>query len=297
VAKEPKPIVVPLDGSKNAELALPAAEALSRLYDAPIAFVHALHGEYVESAADRAAAEKIFADYVASLASSRAIDASSYTSAVIEGPPAEGVLRFAEHALFIVLASHGRGGVRAAIMGSVADKIVRGSEIPIVLVPVSGTGTALDQRPILVAVDGSKEAEEGLRLAREIAARAKRGLALLRAYDTAPPIYVDFAFYPADFAGTLEEAARDYVKGVGLPGETTLVAQGRADAAIEEAAESIDAGLVVMTTQGMGLAKRIALGSTTDRVMRSLKRPLLIVPAGSGAPATSNKNLAGAAKG
>lgn len=280
MAAETKPIVVPLDGSKNAELALPAAEALSRLYGAPLAFVHAVHGEHIESAIDRAAAHKVFADYVAGLAISRALDASVCTSAVVDGPPAEGVLHFAEDALFIVLASHGRGGFRAALVGSVADKIVRGSGVPVVLVPASGVSRAIEQGPILVAIDGSKEAEEGLRLAREIAARAQCGLALLRAYDTTPPVYVDFTFYPADFASGIEEAAREYLKGAALPGETTLVAQGRADAAIEEAAETLDAGLVVMTTQGMGLGKRIALGSITDRVMRSLRRPLLIVPAG-----------------
>jgi nucleotide-binding universal stress UspA family protein len=280
VTTETKRIVVPLDGSKSAELALPAAQALSQIYGAPLAFVHAVHGERVESAVDHAAAQKIFAEYVAGLAVSRGPDAHASTSAVVDGPPAEGVLHFAEDALFIVLASHGRGGFRAALVGSVADKVVRGSRVPAVLVPASGAGFTIGTGPILVAIDGSKEAEQGLHLAREIAARAKCGVALLRAYDMAPPTYVDFAFYPPDFASGIEEAAREYVTAVALPGETTLVAEGRADAAIEEAAETVNAGLVVMTTQGMGLARRIALGSTTDRVMRSLKRPLLIVPAG-----------------
>ena len=115
----------------------------------------------------------------------------------------------------------------------VADKVVRGSEVPVVLVPVSGVASAIEQRTIMVALDGSKEAEKGLQLAREIAARAQWGVTLRRAYDTAPPVYVDFTFYPADFASGSEEVARGYLEGVALPGETTLVAQGRPDAAIE----------------------------------------------------------------
>ena len=35
-----------------------------------------------------------------------------------------------------------------------------------------------------------------------------------------------------------------------------------------------------MTSHGKGLATRVALGSTTDRVMHSLHRSLLIVPVG-----------------
>ena len=55
-------------------------------------------------------------------------------------------------------------------------------------------------------------------------------------------------------------------------------AQAAPAAAIEEAANKYDAGLIVLSSSGKGLARRIALGSTTDRVMHSVQRPLLIVP-------------------
>ncbi|MCA9854405.1 MAG: universal stress protein, partial [Dehalococcoidia bacterium] len=45
-------------------------------------------------------------------------------------------------------------------------------------------------------------------------------------------------------------------------------------------AAQVDSGLVVMASSGKGLAERIALGSTTGRVMHSLHRPLLIIPTG-----------------
>jgi len=45
-----------------------------------------------------------------------------------------------------------------------------------------------------------------------------------------------------------------------------------------EASEEIDAALIVLTSSGKGLGKRLALGSTTDRVVHGAKRPVLVVP-------------------
>jgi nucleotide-binding universal stress UspA family protein len=52
---------------------------------------------------------------------------------------------------------------------------------------------------------------------------------------------------------------------------------GQAAAAIVEMASIVDPELVVVTSSGKGLASRIALGSTTERVAHSLHRPLLVV--------------------
>ena len=54
--------------------------------------------------------------------------------------------------------------------------------------------------------------------------------------------------------------------------------QGDAATAGRDAAEQHNAGLIVLTSTGKGLAKRVALGSTTDRVVHSTKRSVLVVP-------------------
>jgi nucleotide-binding universal stress UspA family protein len=41
----------------------------------------------------------------------------------------------AEHAFAIALATHGRTGVRRAVLGSVADKVVRGAAGPVLVCP------------------------------------------------------------------------------------------------------------------------------------------------------------------
>ena len=91
---------------------------------------------------------------------------------------------------------------------------------------------------------------------------------------------IEFAAYPADLFSSLEQAAQEYLNQVAKPGEQTMLMQGDATSAILEAAENVDAGLIVLTSTGKGLTKRIALGSTTDRVIHGTARAVLVLPQG-----------------
>ncbi|MCC6382036.1 MAG: universal stress protein [Dehalococcoidia bacterium] len=271
-------IVVPLDGSRNAEHAVPWAAQLARLLHAPVAFVHIPEGEHLQSEADFARAREAFADYATSLARTQQLDSTRVSATVVPGAPAAAIVSYARSARAVAIATHGRGGFRAAIIGSVADKVVRGARCPVLLVPLEADLLPLDRHPILVALDGSAAAEAGLELAREVARGAAAEVVLVRAYTVPPPVGVEFFFYPADVTTALQEAAREYLDATARPGERTLAVVGAPDAAINATATELDAALVVMTSHGKGLAGRLALGSTTDRVMHSLRRPLLIVP-------------------
>ena len=59
-----------------------------------------------------------------------------YRSAWVVGTPADEILRATEreHAHLIVMGTHGLGMVGRALMGSVAQRVITGSEIPVLLV-------------------------------------------------------------------------------------------------------------------------------------------------------------------
>ncbi len=272
-------VLVPLDGSKNAENALPMAALLARAYDLPVRLIHVIDNAdemLTPQALDRA--REVFSSYSLDLAARHGIDTSRAVAEVGYGPPAATILAAAEGVRFVVIATHGRGGFVATFIGSVADKVVRGADVPVVTVPGVGEPAAVDSRPILVALDGSPEAEAGLEAARDLAKRAAVKLALVRAISVPPPVGIEFAYYPPDILTTMQAAAQDYLKGIARPGEETHLVHGAAATAIEQIAANINAGLIVMTSRGKGLAARLALGSTTDRVLHSVQRPLLIVP-------------------
>ncbi|MEO9256539.1 MAG: universal stress protein, partial [Tepidiformaceae bacterium] len=136
---------------------------------------------------------------------------------------------------------------------------------------------------ILVAVDGSKAAEEGLEFARDLGRRSGQKVPLLRSYDVLPAMPAELMYYPADLVGVNEAAAKEYLVATAHDDEDTVLAMGRPDVMVAKAAKELDVAAVVMSTRGMGLARRIALGSSTDRVMREIDRPLFIIPPPNGA--------------
>lgn len=138
-------VLVPLDGSPLAEMALPTAIELLR--DSPdatlillraaeattlpgvdptgaqVAVVHEAE-EYLEDVAARARDEGV----------SRVITSVWYSQpakAIVEAAPVRG-------ADLIVMSTHGRSGLRRIVLGSVAESVLRGTQTPILLVPAAG---------------------------------------------------------------------------------------------------------------------------------------------------------------
>lgn len=274
---ESGPIIVPLDGSKPAETALPVAIALARLYAAPIRFVHVVDDDLpLESPSQLSDGSAAFAGYVDGLL--KAADAAGLPREiqVQRGPPARTILDAAGDGRLIVIASRGRGGLRA-VLGSVADRVVRGSPIPVLIVPAEGNAP-LAGGAIVVGLDGSAVAEVGLEAAREIGAKLGGRIALVRAYTLPTVAGSEFMTYSVDLITPLQEATQVYLHEIARPGEQAYCLLGGAVDAIDRIARQENAVLVVMTSHGKGFARRITLGSQTDRAMHSLRRPLLVVP-------------------
>ncbi len=270
-----RPILVPLDGSKLAENALPDAAWFSRITAAPLRFLHVLDTDV--PAGERGKAAETFRAYTKDLAVEHGLGETACD--VVAGSTAEEILKESESASAIVIATHGHGGFRAMIVGSVADKVIRGSTVPVLVEPgMEKPGLPVPGKAIVVGLDGSPEAEQGLAMARELSAASDVPIVLVRAFSLPPPAGIEFSYYPADLGATLDAAAKEYLQATAKAGEKYVLMQGDAATAVLEAADQHDAGLIVVTSTGKGLAKRIALGSTTDRIVHSTSRSVLVVP-------------------
>ena len=272
-------ILVSLDGSTLAENAIPAAAWLANTTGASVRILHVIDADdHAPKESDVAAARERFAAYAGGLATKHGL--ANATTEVLTGDPAAVLLKAAGESAYMVMATHGRGGFRATMIGSVTDKVVRGSTVPMLLVP--GAKAAFEapsaNRPILVGLDGSPEAERGLAVARDLAARGKSAVTLVRAFHIPPPAGVEFAYYPPDILTSLQTAAEEYIRGIAKPGEGERLIQGDAATAVLDTAKAVNAGLVVLTASGKGLAKRVAFGSVTDRVLHAIDRPLMVIP-------------------
>ena len=267
-----QPILVPLDGSKNAEHALPAALQFARLRGAPLAVVHVLQ----EGTEASPAASAAFSSYVEELLTAAGEGGYPHAAHALAGNAAQAILAQAADAGGIAIASQGRGGLKASLVGSVADKVVRGATVPVLVVKVDGPSKP-GSGPVVVGLDGSPLAEAGLVAAREFAAGSSAQVVLVRAYSVPTPIGMEFTG-TVDLIPTLQEAAEEYLASVAKPGERTVALMASPADAIEATADEVGAGLVVVASHGKGFISRLALGSTTDRLLHAVRRPLLVVP-------------------
>ena len=140
-----KRILVPLDGSKVAEIALPEGVALAEALDAeltllqvvlPITEVLQTDGYPLpvdEQFEWRRAHALEYLDRVRHRIGARC---ASIHVAVEMGPPADAILEYVRtHGMdVVVMATHGRSGVKRWVFGSVAEKVLRGASGPVLLV-------------------------------------------------------------------------------------------------------------------------------------------------------------------
>lgn len=140
-------IIVPLDGSELAELALAKAEELAGLTNAPLHLVRVVdltrlerfgtYGMAVEYAAfDLVADEEREAAraYLERTAAALAERGRSVTTEVAEGVTARVLVGLTKPGDGIVMASHGRSGLKRWFLGSVAEEVMRQATVPVLLV-------------------------------------------------------------------------------------------------------------------------------------------------------------------
>jgi nucleotide-binding universal stress UspA family protein len=142
-----KKILVPLDGSKLSEEALPYAQEIARRKGAEVVLLRVLvYPVYDYLMTDPTIANMIADDmehikcetqkYVERIANQLRGEGLKACGEVHGGPVAEAILSRAQqlHADLIVMATHGRDGAQRWLLGSIADKVVHSSCAPVLLV-------------------------------------------------------------------------------------------------------------------------------------------------------------------
>jgi nucleotide-binding universal stress UspA family protein/predicted transcriptional regulator len=296
-------VLVPLDGSKLSELALPWAAYLARTRKASLVLAQAvpwpvlptdgLISGYVPADVyeDVLSAERDSATtYLERLRSELASDDLRVDIIVKEGAPGTVVLNLADELAFdtIVMATHGRGGLTRAVLGSVALQIVQNALIPVLLVRASGevapSTPSFDR--LLVPLDGSLFAERALDMATELAQPGST-VVLVRA-EAAPRSTPDYERLQSGLDASVDEAGRSAIEYLSHVVQTqvptalntqTDVRLGAPPEQILAAATAHHADVIVMATHGRTGPSRWWLGSVADSVARHADRPVLLVSA------------------
>jgi len=288
-------IVLPLDGSEPSESAIPYAAALAELTSAPIVVIHVLEemhpvfdarrGEVVWISPDQSRVELEAPELLAEPIGRLRNDGLTVRAVFRLGDPDAEILAEVERwpAPLIVMASHGRGGLKRLLLGSVADRVVREAPAPVLVVPAASPSeqpVRVRFRTLLVPLDGSPLAEHALPAGMELARLARAGLTLVRVVDTHKGLAGGDE--PEQFEREAEAYLRQKAETLAGPPERTILWQVLSGEPGEQLRRFITArqpDLVVMVTRGRGGLGRWLLGSVAEDLLTSRAAPLLLLRA------------------
>jgi universal stress protein E len=188
----------------------------------------------------------------------------------------------------IVVGAHGDRPRPWITLGTTAERIVRGSPIP-VLIPIQSRRRP--PRSVLAAVDDADITPTVLRWAKRIASEFSAAMSLMHVVSDAaiarmvtvvPAALREDMLTVRSVKTEIVGAGRAWLQDLatshlGNQRAETIVAYGKAGDAIIESAKAIDADIVVMGRRGSGLVAPALLGSTVRTVLHGAPCPVFVV--------------------
>ncbi len=276
-----KKIVVPLDGSPLAEVALPYAEEVAGKMDSEIILLTVVASEEAEEYRSHyhylGKMEDITQRQVDKYLNVQGNDGITVGTATRVGNPAEGILDYVNNGALnlIVMATHGHSGISRWAVGSVADKVVRGtSRQPLLLIRAKGAHPDVRAKRILkkalVPLDGSAESEAVIPFIGELAFSLEMELTLLRVIPKTNSLLSITEEYLQNWTKQLEEKdiTVKYEVRVGSPADCII-----------DLADELASDMVAMSTRGQNAINLWPLGSVAQKVLLGGNTPLLLIRA------------------
>jgi nucleotide-binding universal stress UspA family protein len=288
-------MLVTLDGSELSEVVLPYVKGLVGRLGLDVVLLHVckpeeseltpLHRAYIERKAEVIRGQAKEARKKAETGPGK--KEVEVRGELASGYPAEEILRYADENSIdlILMATHGRSGLKRWAIGSVADKVLHASKVPVWLVPArcpeDVTYDMWPKRTILVPLDGSELAEAVLPHVEALAEQSGVELVdvvLLRVAES--PVMSDHYF--SNIPETREEIEKylarveERLQKAGLSVQSRVLTGEPAEQIVDYASAS-PFSLVVMSTHARSGLSRWVLGSVAMKVVSGISSPILLV--------------------
>lgn len=306
-------MLVPLDGSELAETVCTYAKELAGRLDIDVVLLHVSD----PSAPGMVPMETAYIDHMAEIVKRQVADVQKSTAQpgkskrvkvtgeLLVGYAAEEILRYAdENAIdLIVLASHGRSGLKRWTIGSVASKVMGATKIPVWLIK-PGTPKEIpydkwSKRTLVVALDGSELAEcilpHTVALAQQ---RSNEPVEVLLLWVCEPPVLPSY-YQPNITVGDVtlnwkqheqqeiakcKQAAQQYLSGVEKRLKASHISNVRSEVLVGRPADEITDyvhkhpfSLLIIATHGRSGVKRWVYGSVANNVLQGVSNPILLI--------------------
>ncbi|MBO0782802.1 MAG: universal stress protein [Ktedonobacteraceae bacterium] len=298
---QPYHFLVPLDGSRLAESVLPTVERLAGACSARVTLLHiveqhpptSVHGEHHLATGAEA---RGYLEEVATRLRSTGLAVETHVHEDGEDDVAKGIVEHAREPgiSMVIMCTHGHGGLRDWLFGSIAQQALqRGTPSILLVFPrEDGSAPAFEPRRVLVPLDGTAEHEPALPVALDLARIFGACLHLIFVVPTVATLSDEQAasglLLPATMKAVLnlaQQGAQEYLEQIARQSQqsgvtaTAEVLRGDAVSALLAEAERLNIDLVVMASHGhAGLSAQLKK-SVAPRMTGRVHRPLLLVRA------------------
>jgi len=287
-------ILVPLDGSELAEVTLWYAEGLAGRMRSAITLLLVLSPEDLTS-------RYMYDCYLKEITKRTKANAEERSAGkkegeikvgyeILKGDAAEEIVDYADKARtnLIIMSTQGRSGVRRWALGNVANKVLRATGKPVLLIRAKGAKPDVYRDrlvKVLVPVDGSKESESILRYVTYIATELDLEVTLFHAW-VRKSEDITFTTEGLKRLNQARKRREGYIKrietrlkrkGVNVNSVFKEVLTGGAAEEIIKMAEEGDFSMVAMSTHGRSGLGRWIFGSNAEKVLEAGSTPLLLV--------------------
>jgi nucleotide-binding universal stress UspA family protein len=152
-------ILVPVDGGSETRGAVSHAIDIADKYDATVYVLHVVSQQLVGDTDELEADGKHITDEAVERATEYGVDV---VGDVTDGRPSDRILGYADERNIdlVVMGTHGRTGVGRVLLGSVAERVARHSDVPVLLVRSPGLRT-IDSEEEVIDIAKDALADEG----------------------------------------------------------------------------------------------------------------------------------------
>jgi len=282
-------ILVPLDFSDLGAKALHSAEKMAKLFNGTITPFHSylplnevdggpyMFGMGTTSMEDYDEIETALHDRLSELAKEE-VDPTLVTEPIISvGNPAQSIVEESKEFDMIVMTTHGRTGFSRFFLGSVSEKVLRTSHVPVLIVNEERELSNLDR--MMVTTDFSDHSKEAFATAKKIAQKANAKLELVNilAYDSSHEDDPDESKIQLR-EQRLNVLAKEEMHEISDLLETkVIVSTDTPHEAILNYNLENPHDLIIMSTVGRTGIDYLMMGSTTTNVVRHVKSPVLSI--------------------
>ena len=298
-----KKILVPLNGSALAEKALPYAKSIAKLKKSNVILFAVSLTIFVERR------DRLFSSYLEVNAKELNEEGIKATTATSYGNVAEEIVKYANNNKIdlIVMATHGYTGAKKWMFGSITQKVLYGTKIPVLLIKAKAPEASAEFNRILVPVDGSPFSESTFPYIEELARRTDKEVVLLHICE--PPVVPSYGSQPInptwkkyrdEMWEEMEKLATNYLektmavmkkKRIKVKSRVEKAQTGEVAKTIMKVSREEKVDLLTIATQGRAGVSRWVYGSVANKIVEEFPQPILLIRPEASIPISPPQNL------